>query len=294
MLTAHYRAMIVLDYDLTPGADGQDRGLEDAACAVEYRSRMASCPGTDDALEKLAAVSLEELESVALLDRVDLKYVLCAEQVAALIARLPACYRVLEIGSRRVHAYRSLYFDSADLELYRAHHDGRAVRVKVRSRTYLDSRISYFEVKQKDGRGRTSKRRIATPGLLTEIDDASRKFVDEHSPRSLRALDAVLLNEFLRITLASTGHGERVTIDLGLRFQVDGEERVLPGLAVAELKRSGPAAASPFVQAMRALGIRPSAFSKYCVGTALLRRDVRYNRFKPQLRLVEKLTGEHR
>ena len=42
---------------------------------------------------------------------------------------------------------------------------------------------------------------------------------------------------------------------------------------------------------MRALGIRSTGFSKYCIGIALLYPQVKHNNFKPILRLLDKLTG---
>jgi hypothetical protein len=43
---------------------------------------------------------------------------------------------------------------------------------------------------------------------------------------------------------------------------------------------------------MRALGVRPTGFSKYCVGLLLTQPEIKHNRFKPQLRQLRQLMGE--
>ena len=40
---------------------------------------------------------------------------------------------------------------------------------------------------------------------------------------------------------------------------------------------------------MRALPIRPTGFSKYCIGVSMLNNRLKHNRFKPQLRMVGKI-----
>lgn len=37
------------------------------------------------------------------------------------------------------------------------------------------------------------------------------------------------------------------------------------------------------------MNIHPTGFSKYCIGVSLLYQNVKYNNFKPKLRLVHKL-----
>ena len=46
---------------------------------------------------------------------------------------------------------------------------------------------------------------------------------------------------------------------------------------------------SAFVREMRALGVRPTGFSKYCIGVSMLYPEVKHNRFKPQLRRIDQL-----
>lgn len=244
-----------------------------------------------ETLEGRTPIALEELDHVALLDRMDAKYLLNQRQADEFLNRLDPGYRVLEIDGRRVHGYRTLYFDTADFAFYRAHHNGRANRYKVRSREYRDSGLTFFEVKQKDGRGRTRKFRQRTSDLVTAPGPCEQRFLEEHLPVSEPLLLPAVHNTFSRVTLANLQVGERITIDGHLAFTDGGNVAILPGLVVAEVKTGTSVNRSPAALALRSLNIRPAAFSKYCIGVALLRRDQKHNRFKPQLLRVDRLIG---
>ena len=62
----------------------------------------------------------------------------------------------------------------------------------------------------------------------------------------------------------------------------------LTGLFIIELKRDG-LQPSPILGMLRDLRIKPSGFSKYCMGSALTNPDLKRNNFKERLRLVERL-----
>ncbi|MFN2132576.1 MAG: carbohydrate-binding domain-containing protein, partial [Anaerolineae bacterium] len=81
--------------------------------------------------------------------RTDVKYLLSEEQLLCALAGLTGAYRVLEIEARRLHGYRTIYFDTPDLALYRQHHNGWRERYKVRERTYTDSDLTFLEIKHK-------------------------------------------------------------------------------------------------------------------------------------------------
>ena len=78
----------------------------------------------------------------------------------ALAAELRASHRVLEIDGRREFTYRTTYFDTPDLRVFRDHQQRRRRRYKARSREYVDSGARMFEVKLKGARGRTVKHRM--------------------------------------------------------------------------------------------------------------------------------------
>jgi len=119
-------------------------------------------------LESVTAVAAEldgaDLDTVlveaALQTRVDRKYLLTPELFRELIRGLAGTFRVLDIDGRRVFGYESVYFDTASLDLFRAHRQGRRHRYKARTRTYVDSDACMFEVKLKGRRGETIKHRM--------------------------------------------------------------------------------------------------------------------------------------
>lgn len=241
-------------------------------------------------LAAFASISLAEMDAVALLDRRDTKYVLPPAALAEVLDELRDDYRVLEIDGARAHAYRTIYFDTPAFGLYLDHHRGRPQRYKIRSREYCRSGTAYFELKRKDKRDRTTKVRLQTPGLVRTVSRPEEEFLAEHHPADLPLLRS-LQNDFHRVTLVSTSREERVTLDVGLRFNANGKVTVLPGVAIAEVKSNGPLHDSDFVRAMRRHDYHAAPFSKYCVGVALHYDHLKHNRFSAQLRLVNRLMG---
>jgi len=103
-------------------------------------------------------ITLAELtETAALQERVDVKYIIPRTLAGAVLDRLAATHRMLEIGDQRCFAYATTYYDSPDLRCARDHLQGRRRRFKCRSRHYLDMRRHTIEVKLKGPRGQTVK-----------------------------------------------------------------------------------------------------------------------------------------
>jgi len=243
----------------------------------------------EEVLQRFAPINLAQMEDMALLRRIDTKYVLSEAQLYQALNHLTADYRVLEIEGQRQQRYQTLYFDTPDFALYRQHHDGWRSRYKVRSRVYADSGLAFLEVKHKTNQNVTVKHRVQTPELVTRIDDWAEDFLYACFPYSSTALTVKLQNTFRRITLVSAHSIERVTLDLGLRFTANGAHLPLSGIAVAEVKQAVFSLQSEFVGQMRALGVRPMPFSKYCIGVSQLYEQVKVNRFKLQQRYISNL-----
>ena len=243
-------------------------------------------------LEPFERIGLEEVCATAALDnRLDVKYIVSRDQLAELAQRLLPTHRVLEIDGLRAFGYRNTYFDTADLLTYREHVQGRRRRFKVRSREYVDSGLRAFEVKLKEGSGRTVKHLTELgSGPLDDLDRPQLEFLRERLrdayARELGAeLAPTLSMSFTRITLVDPERSERLTCDLGLSFTApDGSGGALaPDAAIVESKsRSGSATAD---RELRALGVRPIAgCSKYCVGVGLTYPRVKRNLSLPLLR----------
>ena len=266
--------------------DGVSRG---AFCPSEHLCLDFPSPVLAQKLEHFEPIGLAELGPVTLLDRTDTKYVLRQDQLLEQLPSLCAGYRILEINSRRLSAYHTLYFDTTDYALYRQHHSGRRTRYKVRSREYVETGQSYLEIKRKLGADRTQKERLATPQMTTLLTSEALAFVTHRLPWLRSPLAPRVWNRFVRVTLVSRERPERLTLDFALRFWGDGRCIALPGVVTAEVKYVGRHHASDYIQVMRQQGIRPTGFSKYCIGASLLNAELKYNRFKPHLRLLQKL-----
>ena len=240
-------------------------------------------------LADLDPTTLSGLESVSLLNRMDTKFLVSESELGALLSALGRDYLVLDPDGRRLHQYRTLYFDTPGFDLYRHHHAGQAVRYKVRSRAYVDSGLTFFEIKAKNERGRTIKHRVSTDTSLSELTPAARALLAEHTPPNERLVEPKLRNDFLRITLVGKACAERVTLDLGIQFECDGRTAILPGVVIAELKQSGVDLDSPFIRRMCEIGRYPTSVSKYCVGVALLVQGIEHDAFEANLRELEEL-----
>lgn len=242
---------------------------------------------------RFAPISLGEMDAVALQNRTDTKYLLSDAQLLQALRALAGQYRALAIEGVRLNAYETLYFDTPDFALYLQHHAGKLNRYKVRSRRYVVTDQSFLEVKLKTNKDRTVKRRLPTDSLATSCTPELAGFVAANVPGPAGGLEPKLWNAFTRITLVSRAHPERVTIDLDLSFRAGGREIELPGVAIVEVKQDGVDRDSGFIKQLHAAAIQPTSFSKYCIGVSLLYPQVKHNRFKPKLRLVQKLIGDH-
>ena len=240
-------------------------------------------------LERFAPISLKEMDAVALLNRVDTKFVLTNTQLASVLQSLPAEYRVLCIENQRSNHYRTLYFDTPDFKLFNLHVNENAERYKVRIREYLDTFESFLEVKHKTRKNRTIKDRISTLSLQPNLTLEAERWLDDTFPYDSRNLEPKLWNTFTRMTLVNEVSCERVTLDTDLVFYSKQNYIRLDGLAVAEVKMSSGHQDSAFMQQMESRRIHPQGFSKYCMGVSMLYQDVKKNALKPKLLLMKKM-----
>ncbi|MEO8588649.1 MAG: polyphosphate polymerase domain-containing protein [Flavobacteriales bacterium] len=240
------------------------------------------------AIARFEPITLAEMDSVKLQDRVDTKYVLSEDQLATVLEEMLEHYRLLEINGVRGTDYRSLYFDTTGLQHYQDHHNQRTFRSKVRFREYVGSGLVHLEVKRKTGRGRTDKARMKVDGIPEQLTQEQEAFITEATGRQ-QTLVPVLWNTFTRYTFVNKHSPERLTMDLGLRYSDTNGQQDLPGIVVAELKQSRADRTSPFVRIMRAMNMRPSGMSKYCVGMLTLERPVKHNSFKQVLLMLQRL-----
>lgn len=240
-------------------------------------------------LERFDPISLTEMDSVALLNRIDTKYVMTTGQLLNALTNLQPDYWVLEVNGLRLNHYQTLYFDTPRFDLYHAHVNDRPERYKVRSREYADSHLSFLEVKHRTRKDRTIKERIRTAHPVDTMTPALEHWLHGVYPLDGGVLEPKLWNTFTRMTLVSKRCCERVTLDINLAFSTDDKRVRLDGVAVAEVKMEMNHQASPFILQMRQQRVRRQGFSKYAFGTALLYDQVKKNMMKPKILWVEKM-----
>lgn len=240
-------------------------------------------------------ISLEEVNRASLMRRKDNKYLFSVQHLPSLLSMVRDDYRVLDIDGYRAQYYHTCYFDTDGHEMYHKHHRGMANRHKIRIRRYGASDLHFLEVKQKNAKGVTNKKRVRTDGMDHSLLIKEDEFLRSCSPYVGEDILPSLENMFSRITLVSEGQTERVTLDYDLRFssRQTGEELTLPGIAIAEIKYEGFLSGSPMHAAMRRSQIAPSRFSKYAIGMALLHEDLKQNRFKSRVRKVHQINNDY-
>lgn len=245
-----------------------------------------------DSVKKLSPISLEEMVEVKLMNRVDTKYLTSLDVVEQLLELASENFLIQEIDGERIMPYHTVYYDTDDQKMYYEHQRGKKSRRKIRIREYVNSGISPFlEIKNKNNKGRTKKKRIQVEEGKT-IDQYA-DFIEQHTEYDSQGLTPKIQNEFRRITLVNKEKTERITIDTSLEFHnfVTGRLETVPNLAIIEWKRDGLAANSALKPLLRQLRIKESGFSKYAVGMAMTNPDLKQNRLKQRLRLVNKITG---
>ena len=254
-------------------------------------------------LTSFQPISLDEMSGIKLMNRTDTKFVTTVDQLKLLLMMAKDDYRIQENEGVRNANYYTAYFDTPDNNMYIVHQNGHAGRQKLRIRSYVDSGLNFLEVKTKNNHGRTKKKRVdmvgfdplhPDHGIRFQRQDAQYRAYDDFLRKHLRydpaTLSEQMENHFHRITLVNKAKTERLTIDTDLCFHnlVTGRDVDLTGLAIIELKRDG-LQPSPILGMLRELRIKPSGFSKYCMGSALTNPSLKRNNFKERLHMVARM-----
>jgi VTC domain len=226
-------------------------------------------------LQAFQTFSLFELDSTNLLmkNRFESKYYFNLSQLDSILEACQNRYNILKIDDRLIFDYQNVYFDTKDYQLYYHHHNGKAERYKIRKRVYLNSQLSFIEVKQKTKKGNTNKYR--EEGV--SIENAA-SFLKSHISLDCTQLIPTLENKYKRITLLHKKNEEKVTIDINLNFASEKNNIAFNQIAIAEVK-SESYSGTDFSKIMKLFGIREGWMSKYCMGMIALGIPVRHNLF---------------
>jgi hypothetical protein len=233
-------------------------------------------------------ISLGEMDDVKLMSRTDTKFAFNANKMPELLAQLIPFYRVLAIDGKLIHDYKSLYYDTDDRKFYTDHHNGRVNRNKIRFREYVGSGLTFLEIKRKNNKGRTIKKRMKVDAITRELSEEHKKYIKRIIGEKL-AVNAKQWINFSRITLVHKTQKERLTIDINLTFENEKLSGDLKQIIIAEVKQEKMSRSSDFMRIAKEMYILPIRISKYCMTTLQLNPDVKQNRFKAKRLFINKL-----
>lgn len=241
----------------------------------------------------MSTITLSDMNDVKLMNRIDTKYLTNVGLLPVILQKSLDNYKVQIINGSPISSYDTIYFDTDSLDMYNCHHNKILFRKKIRMREYLDSSISFFEIKHKNNRGRVKKRRIEIPLQDFEMENLNSDaitFVEGQTQYKGASLVPQVHTIFDRITLVNNQKTERLTIDLNLRFENSqtGNSVELPEIMIIELKQDGYKQ-SFMKELLRDLRVTPRSMSKYCLGTVLTNPNAKSNGFKKKLRFINKI-----
>ncbi|MEZ4839626.1 polyphosphate polymerase domain-containing protein [Flavobacterium sp.] len=240
-------------------------------------------------INSMESVSLIELDEVALQNRIDHKYVLNKEQLEILIPTILTHYKVLKINGHNAFTYLNNYFDTKQLRFYFDHHNGFSKRIKVRSRKYLETDTSFFEIKQKENVDRTAKFRIPVDKIVKKIDSEKKETIQSFLPRELKKIKLILKNNFTRITFVNHEKTERMTLDFDIQFSNKKKSKSFTNFYVLEIKQSKSNKRSIITEILKKNNIREQSFSKYIFGIISLKKNIKKNNFLPVIKKINNL-----
>ena len=246
--------------------------------------------------QEMGTITLEEMCSVKLMNRIDTKYVASEAMVMELLRQTAKYgYRAQVHGGVIAARYDTRYFDTESREMYVVHHNRQLTRQKIRTRHYEDGSATYLEVKNKNNRGRTKKKRIEIPvdDLMDFVGNSEAlSFIEPLARYNIKSLSPAIATRFLRITIVNPELTERITIDLNLEFTDlrSGATGKIEGMSIIEIKQDGNIR-SKAKDILNTLRVKPMRISKYCLGTALTVEGIKRNRMIEKIRRIEKRVG---
>ena len=233
-------------------------------------------------------ISLDEMDDVKLMSRTDTKFAFKANKMPLLLQKLLPFYRVLAIDGKLIHDYKSLYYDTDNRKFYLDHHNGRVNRNKIRFREYVGSKLTFLEIKRKNNKGKTIKKRMKVDAISNELSEKQQNYIEKVIGRPMEVNAKQRIN-FSRITFVHKTQKERLTIDVNLTFENSNEKGDMKHIVIAEVKQERMSRSSDFMRIAKEMHILPIRISKYCLTTLALNPELKKNRFKKKVLFINKL-----
>ena len=208
--------------------------------------------------------------------RFEVKYLSRASNLEAIELELKGLCKTITYFGLGIQRYENDYFDTNEFSSYYDHHQGTFPRTKTRIRTYNNSDSGFLEEKTKLSSGWSEKSRA----LVSDINLSEK----------LQGLMPVLKVTYNRIQFWHEESDSRVTIDTEIKFESltgDKNSTSLDELSIIEVKKM-KRGITPVESTLKQFGIRPSSFSKYCIGIAMLVPRVKTNNFQHIIKQIKK------
>ena len=228
------------------------------------------------------------MDDVKLMSRTDTKFAFKANKMPLLLQKLLPFYRVLAIDGELIHDYKSLYYDTDNRKFYLDHHNGRVNRNKIRFREYVGSKLTFLEIKRKNNKGKTIKKRMKVNAISNELSEKQQNYIEKIIGRPMQVNAKQWIN-FSRITFVHKTQKERLTIDVNLTFENSNEKGDMKHIVIAEVKQERMSRSSDFMRIAKEMHILPIRISKYCLTTLALNPELKKNRFKKKVLFINKL-----
>ncbi|MDC3305988.1 polyphosphate polymerase domain-containing protein [Flavobacteriales bacterium] len=233
-------------------------------------------------------ISLDEMDDVKLMSRTDTKFAFKANKMPLLLQELLPYYRVLAIDGKLIHDYKSLYYDTDNRKFYLDHHNGRVNRNKIRFREYVGSKLTFLEIKRKNNKGKTIKKRMKVDAISNELSEKQQSYIEKIIGKPMEVNAKQWIN-FSRITFVHKTQKERLTMDVNLTFENENEKGDMKHIVIAEVKQERMSRSSDFMRIAKEMYILPIRISKYCLTTLALNPELKKNRFKEKVLFINKL-----
>lgn len=239
-----------------------------------------------NAVGNIKEISLEEMDKVALMNRVDWKFILPFHDLLEIIPLLQDHYHILTIKGRKVFTYKTDYYDTPGLNMFIDHHNGKLNRFKIRHREYVESNLEFLEIKFKNNKGKTLKKRVESDHIGSK---PAQQLITEYTPYNPTALDRKITTLFNRFTLVDNQLTSRITTDFNLKFIGSDQTILLDNLVIIEIKQEKQSANSSLYALLKEKSIRPCSVSKYCLGLTMMNNLPKSNIFKETLRKINRI-----
>lgn len=240
---------------------------------------------TEALLNKFTGCSIAELDALNLNKRIDSKFIANKEVVQDILSTIQG-YRVLDVHNKRIFSYKNFYLDYPDYQFYLHHHNKKANRKKIRIREYVENKQLFYEIKHKNNKGFTDKKRIKTDYLLiNNLQENLHLFNNIHPENS--NLKHSISNNYNRFNLINFDSQEKITIDSNINFEKNGHKATLNHLVIIEVKQKKYNPNTPLINLLSKYNIRKTPFSKYCIGLSILDENIKKNNFKPILSKIQ-------